>query len=111
MKEVVKTDRRIMETELNSIHKCLETENDKHIYLEQLSNIQLIKNRIEHLQDNLILAKYGVAHPSILTSSEIEKYAIDYKLKYIQIGATFFNNSCLVFLIKIPKSFITVKLK
>lgn len=60
----------------------------------------------------MISAKYGIAHSSILTYKEIEKYAIDYnKLKYIQIGTTFFYNSYLIFGIKIPKTFITTKLR
>lgn len=112
LKMVIKNDRKKIEQELNSINKFLEEENNKSLYLEQLTNIQLIKNKIEHLQDNVISAKYGIVHPSILTSREIRKYEIDYnKLKYIQFGTTFLNNSYLVFGIKIPKQFITVKLR
>lgn len=69
-----------------------------------------MQSRIEHLQDNVMSTKYGIAHPGILTSSKIEKYAID-KLKYIQIGTKFFNNSYLIFGKETPKTFITVKLK
>lgn len=111
-KIIVENDRKIIETKINSIDKILDIENNKHIYLEQLSNIQLIKNKIEHLQDNVISAKYGMIHPSILTFNEIEKYKIDYnKLKYIQIGTTFLSDSHLVFGIKIPKTFEIVKLR
>lgn len=112
LKTIIKNDKKIIETKINSIDKILDIENDNHIYLEQLSNIQLIKNKIEHLQDNVISAKYGMIHPSILTFNEIEKYKIDYdKLKYIQIGTMFLNNSHLVFGIKIPKTFEIVKLR
>lgn len=111
LKTIIKNDRNIIEKELNSINKLLKTENEKNVYLEHLLTIQLIKSKIEHLQDNVISAQYGMVHPSILTSNEIKKYEIDYnKLKHIQIGTTYFNKSCLIFGIKIPKTFITVKL-
>lgn len=55
-----------------------------YVYLEQITNIQLINNRKENLRGNVISAKYGIAHPSILIYKEIEKYEIDYnKPKYI----------------------------
>lgn len=112
LKMVITSDRRKIEKELNSINKFLETENNNNIYLEQLTNIQLLKSKIEQLQDNVVSAKYGIVHPNILTSKEIQKYDIDYnKLKYIQIGTAFFNNSYLIFGIKIPKTFVLVKLR
>lgn len=112
LKMVITNDRQKIQEELNSINKFLKIENNKSRYLEQLSNIQLIKSRIEHLQDNVISAKYGLVHPSILTSNEIKKYNIDYnKLKYIQCGTTFVNGSYLVLGVKIPKKFIIVKLR
>ncbi len=112
LKTVIKNDREKIEKELNTINKFLEVENERNIYLEQFTNIQLLKNKIEHIQDNIISAKHGIIHPSILTSNEIKKYEIDYnKLKYIQFGTTFLNNSYLIFGIKIPKTFITIRLR
>lgn len=110
LKIVIQNDRKNIEKELNSINKYLEIENNKQVYLEQFTNIQLIKNKIEDLQDNIISAKYGIVHPSILTSDEIKKYKIDFtKLRYIQVGTAYLNQSCLVFGVKIPKKFVTVK--
>ena len=112
LKTVINYDRILIETELNSINKYLNEENEKTAFLEQLTNIQLIKNKLEQIQDNIISAKYGLVHPSILTSDEITKYEIDYhKIKYIQTGTAYFNHTYLLFGLNIPKEFIEIELR
>lgn len=75
-------------------------------------NIQLIKSKIEYLQDNAVSTNYGIVHPNIWTSNEIEIYKIGYKkLKYIQVGSELFNKSYIIFGIKILKTIIIVKLR
>lgn len=57
----------------------------QNLYLDQYTKIQLLKSKIEQIQENVVSAKYGILHPNILTSEEIVKYNIDYnKLKYLQ---------------------------
>ena len=112
LKLVISNDRKTIEKEINSINKFVEREDKKNLYLEQMTKIQLLKNKIEQLQDNVISAQHSIVHPNILTSYEIQKYEIDYnKLKYIQLGTAFLNNSYLIFGIKIPKTFEIVKLR
>lgn len=112
LKQIVKSDRQEIEKGLNSINKKIDKEYELNIYLQQLMKIQLLKNKIDHIQDNIVSAKYGIIHPNILTSKEILKYEIDYnKLKYIQLGTAMFNNTYIIFGIKIPKSFVQVNIR
>lgn len=74
--------------------------------------LKFIENRINQIQDNIASAKHNIFHPSILTSDEIETYKIDfYKLKLVKQGVMYYNNSILVFAIKIPTNFETTDVK
>jgi len=76
-----------------------------------MRKIQLIKNRIEHLQDNVASARYNILHPNILTNEEIIKYNIHFnKLNQIKLATALFQNNLLVFAIEIPKTFISVNI-
>lgn len=112
IKNIVKNDRKEIEKSFNAINKMEDQEHQQHMYLQQMSKIQLIKSKIEQIQDNVVSAKYGLVHPSILTNHEIIKYNIDFnKLKYLQLGIATFNNTFLILGIKIPKVFIQAKIR
>ncbi len=98
IKNIVKSDRKEIERSVNSINKRINEEYQQHMYLEQFTKIQLIKSKIEQIQDNIVSAKYGIIHPNILTNYEITKYQIDFnKLKFLQLGIATFNNTFLPF--------------
>lgn len=112
IKNIVKSDRKEIERSVNSINKRINEEYQQHMYLEQFTKIQLIKSKIEQIQDNIVSAKYGIIHPNILTNYEITKYQIDFnKLKFLQLGIATFNNTFLILGIKIPKTFIQVTIR
>ncbi|CAD7078512.1 unnamed protein product [Hermetia illucens] len=106
LKEIVKRDREII---LNRIHNLSMANN--HFY-DQMFKIQIIKSRIEHIQDNIASTRYGLLHPGILTEEEIQKYEINLnELAYVKVGVAKSENNLLLFAIKIPKEYIAVQLK
>ncbi|XP_075160295.1 uncharacterized protein LOC142233299 [Haematobia irritans] len=112
IKNIVKNDRMEIEKSFNAINKFENQEYQEHMYLQQITKIQLIKSKIEQIQDNVVSAKYGLIHPNILTNNEITKYNIDFnKLKYLQLGIATFNNTYLILGIKIPKIFIQAQIR
>lgn len=81
------------------------------MYYDQLVKIQFIKSKLEHMQDNIISANYGLLHPSILTIEEIELYSINIeRLSWRKLVTATFRNEHLIFVIKIPKIFIEINL-
>jgi len=112
IEQIVKSDREAIERQLNAISKFENNRYQENLYYDQQIKIQLIKNKIEHLQDNVASARYNILHPSILTDHEIKKYNIDFnKLNHIKLATAMFRNNLLVFAIEIPKNFITVKIQ
>lgn len=81
-------------------------------YHEQLFKLNTLTNQIEQIQDSVTTARNGIIHPGILTKDEIDNYQIDLnKLKYLRIGVIEYKNNLLVFVIKVPKTLITIQLK
>lgn len=71
--------------------------------------MQEIDKIITELQDNIILSKLDVLHPSLLTHEEISKYNIDYeKVKRMKVGFSKTTTNKLIFLIKIPYNMIKI---
>jgi len=103
IEKIVKSDREAIERQLNAISKFENNRYQENLYYDQQIKIQLIKNKIEHLQDNVASAIYNILHPSILTDHEIKKYNIDFnKLNHIKLATAMFRNNLLVFAIEIP---------
>lgn len=103
IKNTIETDRSRISERLNTITKRTYHDN---LFLEQLIKIDLIKRQIENIQDNLVSARIGIIHPSILTAEEIETYDIDSKkLTQIRLGVARYMYDTIVFIIKIPKTF------
>lgn len=109
IKQIIEQDRILISTQLDSIQKRGLQEN---LYLDQLFKIQLLKDKIEHILENIASARHGIFHPNILTDEEIKEYNIDFhKLQYVKLGAAKFENSLIIFAIKIPKEFETIQLR
>lgn len=108
LKNIILKDRNLILKEFNELSSSLK----QNLYYDQLLKIQLLKEKIEHIQDNIVSARHGILHPNILTDEEIKYYNIDfYKLQYVKMGVTKFQNNTLIFAIKIPKTFTNVQLK
>lgn len=73
IRNIAKNDRKEIEKIFNSISKIVDEEYQQDMYLQQMTKIQLRESKITHIQDNLVSAKHGIMHPSILTSTEILK--------------------------------------
>lgn len=112
IKNIIESDRNIILSEFNKIKKMNQPIIENNLYCDQLFKIQMIKDKIEHIQDNVASARYGMLHPNILTDDEIKEYEIDInKLQYIKLGIAKFEHNLLIFAIKIPKTFSKVQLK
>lgn len=82
---------------------------ENNVYYDQLFKVKILKDKIEHIQDNIASAIPGIIH---LTDEEIQKFQIDFiKLQYIKVGLTKFLDTLIVFSIKILKEYINVQLK
>ncbi|CAD7089016.1 unnamed protein product [Hermetia illucens] len=109
LKNIIKSDREKLASKIDSIERSSMSNN---LYYDQLFAIQTLKARIEHLQDNIVSAKYGILHPNILTDEEIQEFKIDFvKIQHIKLGVTKFQDNLLLFAIKIPNEYIKVQLK
>lgn len=109
LKSIIEGDRSILLNQINNLQKSLIQQN---LYLDLLFKIQLIKEKIEIIQDNLASIRHGIVHPNILTEEEIEKYEIDfYKLQYIKLGLAQFEKDSLLLAIKIPRKIKTIQLE
>lgn len=108
LKNIILKDRNLILKEFDRLSLGLK----QSLYFDQLLKIQILKEKIENIQDNVASARHGILHPNILTDKEIEYYDIDfYKLQYIKLGIGKFQNSTLIFAIKVPKTFTEVQLK
>lgn len=109
LKTVIENDRTIIENHINKISEPILQQN---LYNDLLFKIQLVKEKIDTIQNNLASARHGIVHPNILTNEEIENYEIDfYKLQYIKLGVAKFEKSSLLFAIKIPRKVKQIQLK
>lgn len=89
IEQIVKSEREAIERQLNAICKFENNRYQESLYYDQQIKIQLIKNKIEHLQDNVASARYNINRSvySILTDHEITKYNIDFnKLNHIKLA-------------------------
>lgn len=103
IKNTIETDRMKISEQLNAITRKTYQDN---LLLEQLIKVDLIKRQIDNIQDNLVSARLGIIHPSILTEEEIETYNIDSKkLAQMRLGVASYAHNTIVFVIKIPKMF------
>ncbi|CAD7089015.1 unnamed protein product [Hermetia illucens] len=109
LKKLVLLDRIKLTSKIDSIESSSESSS---LYYDQLFKIQALKARIEHLQNTIVSAKYGILHPNILTDEEIQEFKIDFvKIQHIKLGVTKFQDNLLLFVIKIPSEYIKVQSK
>lgn len=92
----------------NSISKIVKNQ----LFLDQMTKLRFIENKVNQIQDNVVSAKYNIIHPSILTLEELNEYEIDlHKLKLIKMGVLEYKNKFLIIAIKIPRNYVTVEQK
>lgn len=102
IKNSIESDRIKILGKLNEIEKADKRFFSEALYLEQMFKLNLIRNHVENIQDNIASARSGIIHPNILTNYEINSYQIDFKkLANIRLGFAKCQNNSLVFAIKI----------
>ncbi|XP_055386956.1 repetitive organellar protein-like [Condylostylus longicornis] len=72
-------------------------------YLQILTNINLLNDEIEKIQENVIFSKHQIMSRSILTPEEIDLYDIDvFKIQELKSSLATTNDNKLVFVLAIP---------
>lgn len=82
------------------------------LYSDQMFKLTYLKNKTEHIKDNVASAGHHIVHPSILSSEEIDRFEIDFfKLKLMKIDMLNYKHGLLTIAIKIPNNYIETDLK
>lgn len=110
MKQVIESDRKMLsEKIINYTNNRFTADN---LFFETMFKLNILKEQVEHIQENIASARTSILHPSILSSSEIIEYNIDFrKLINIRLGVALYDNEKIVFAIKIPTKDIEVNRK
>lgn len=87
LKTIVRNDRKIILNNFNQIESAIKNISKQQMFLDQITKIRFIDNKVNQIQDNIVSAKHSMIHPSILTSQEINEYEINfYKLRLLRMG-------------------------
>lgn len=109
LKNVIELDRKKITEKMNYIDKVNSKIIKETYFVEQMFKLNIIKEQVEHIQQNIVSAKSGILQPNILTSEEIIKYNIDFKkLLKIRLGIAETNDEKIIFAIKLPVETIKV---
>lgn len=109
IKNIIQTDRVKILERLNEIEIWNKKALAEGLFLEQVFKLNIIKEQVEHIQENIASARLGILHPNILTKDEIELYKIDFKkLQNIRLGVAKYEDNLIIFAIKIPSQTITL---
>lgn len=112
LKNSIEQDRINIKSALEQVRKNNNEIVKRYLYLDQLSKLNFLEDKIEKLQDDIASAKNNLIHPSIFTKTEIENFDIDfYKLKLLKIGVMTFRDNSLIIAIQIPDQIITAQLR
>lgn len=112
LKDSLEQDRASIKSAFQQIRKSNNEIVRRLLYLDQLSKLNIIENKIEQIQDNIASAKNNFIHPSIFTKKEIEIFNIDfYKLKLLKIGIMTYKDNAIIIAIQIPDMIITTQLR
>lgn len=110
LKETIEKDRTKISYQLVNSKKDIVRINNKFLYLESLLKIGIIKDNVEHIQNNIASSRTGIMGNNILSKEEIIKYDVSFeKLKNIKIGTALYENEKIVFVIKIPSELIETR--
>lgn len=111
LRAAILTDRQEIEGRLNNVNEMNKRLVKENLAILQLSKINILKRRLEGLQQTVASARLGIFLPSLLTKAEIEKFEIDVeKLKDIRIGIVTSQRRAISLLIKIPAEKISGKI-
>lgn len=112
LKNILESDRNKIVSEFETINSLQKKILEREIFLEQQLRVQTLQEYLEKIQDNIVSARVGIAHPSILSEEEIENYKIDIKkLSNIKVGIAKLRDDAIVFAIKIPTRMVQVNKK
>lgn len=108
IKKIIETDRTVILKQFDNV----KTENMKLInkirYIELLSQIRIIKDNVEQIQNNIASSRLGIMGNNILTNDEISRYDLE-KLRNIKLSTAKYEDNKIVFAIKIPSEIIVTK--
>lgn len=111
LKDAIEKDRIQITEQLNIVNEGNKKILSKLVYLETLLKIKIIKDNLEHIQNNIASSRLGTMGNNILTTDEISKYDIDFdKLQNIKLGTLKYEEDKIIFAIKIPKETFKTKL-
>lgn len=112
LRDSIEKDRINIKSAFQEIRKSNNEIVKRLLYLDQLSKLKVIEDKIEKIQDNIASAKNNFVHPSIFTRQEIELFKIDfYKLKLLRIGVMSFSEDSIIVAVQIPDEIIVTQLR
>lgn len=108
IQEAIKNDRQ----QMNLLYKLERKTFSFNLINEQLFKLNIIKEKVKQIQDNIASARLNLLHPNILSKEEIIKYNIDFKkLNQIRLGLAKHINGIIIFAIKIPIDYVILNKK
>lgn len=117
--ETITNFKNIVESDRNRITKTYQmlTEHEKRLFsqqlrLDQMLKIEMLKEKLNQIIDNIALVRLGIVHPSMLTTDEIKTMNLDfYKLKNVRTGLLEHDKNTIVIAIKVPDLYKIVNYK
>lgn len=112
LKDAIDNDRKQILLKINSLNSLQYELYKNNLFTEQMRNLNIIKSRVEHIQESIASVRLGLLNPNILTKEEIKKYNIDFKkLVHIRLGVAKILEKKITFAIKIPTNYIILNKK
>lgn len=110
LKDVILADRQEIQNKINKLEATNQNLVRENLAVLQLLKINILKRKIENLQQTVASARLGVFSPALLTQEEIETLQIDVeKLKDIKIGIVTGQSRTLNLIIKVPVERMSLK--
>lgn len=110
LRSVLVADRGEITNSINKMKDANENLIKENLATLQLLKINILKRKMENLQQTVASARLGIFSPTLLTKEEIETFKIDVeKLKQIKIGLVTSQNMAISLIIKVPLERITLK--
>lgn len=107
MQNYLQNIRLIVEQHRNWFNKTYVGEIDKSLKITKYNNFVLlineVKSKIEQVQENIVMSKYGIASKFFLTNDEIDHFNIDsLKMKHMRSSMGCIETNIIVFVLMIP---------
>lgn len=112
LKISIENDRQEILTKLDFLSDWQYDYYENLIVTENLIKLNIIKSKIEHIQENIASARLNLLNPNILTNDEILTYNINFKkLSHLRLGVAKYNEKKIIFAIKIPTNYVVLNKK